>query len=103
MRTILGCTTLLLAASLVLIALHFHDESRRYDVVGFAAGSGGAQDQPGTTTTKAYLVDHKTGRLWTVGDEFVVPTARLTCAQTSQQYAESELGCVLLNHSGPNK
>lgn len=107
MRTVLAYTTLVFAASLLMITLHFHDEAHGYDVVGFAAGSGGAQDQPGQTEIKAYLVDHKTGRVWRVGEvagpELVIPTRRLTCTEASKNYVESETGCVFQNSAEPNR
>jgi hypothetical protein len=54
---------LLLAALILLLASVLHDLAHRYDVVVAAAGSGGSQEEVGSTETVGYLVDHKTGRV----------------------------------------
>jgi len=52
------------AALLLLLASHLHDEARRYDVVMAGAGSGGSQADSGSTEIIGYLVDHETGKVW---------------------------------------
>jgi hypothetical protein len=66
MRRTLATTaiTLLFSALILLLTSHLHDSAHRFDVVMTAAGSGGSQQDAGSTTTTAFLVDHKTGRVW---------------------------------------
>ena len=56
--------TLLIAALVLLLASHLHDEAHRFDVVLATAGSGGSQQDAGSVLATAYLVDHKTGKTW---------------------------------------
>lgn len=48
----------------ILIAVYMHDRAFRYDVVAAGAGSGGSQDNAGSTEVRAYIIDHQTGRVW---------------------------------------
>jgi hypothetical protein len=70
---------------------YMHDRAHRYDIVVAGAGSGGSQDSVGATEVTAYLVDHKTGKVW----EFIgirgVPTIRKSCHDLS--LTETESGC----------
>jgi hypothetical protein len=100
------CLAGLIAVCLFVVELHFHDESHRYDVVGFAAGAGGSQDHGGDTKIQAYLVDHKTGRVWVIAGGtagWVVPTVRFSCAQTDKDWNESESGCTVPDSSSLKK
>ena len=81
-----GCLVLLLAS-------YLHDSARRYDVVLAAAGSGGSQENVGSTETAAYLVDHKTGRVWELDGGLEKPLLYLSCKKVSQNLKETEHGC----------
>ena len=70
---------LLLAALVFLLALHFHDEAHRYDVVLAGAGSGGSQNDTGSTEVAGYLVDHTTGRVWWLVQNQQVPVTVRPC------------------------
>ena len=82
--------TFLIATLVLLLALYMHDSAHRYDVVIAAAGSGGSQQDAGSTTTVAYLVDHKTGRVWQLNGIVQLPTMIAHCAATMK---ETERGC----------
>ena len=85
----------LLAALVLLFALYMHDSAHRYDVVIAAAGSGGSQQEAGSTETLAYLVDHKTGRVWELIEQFEKPLVRLPCMNTPT-IKETEHGCEVV-------
>jgi hypothetical protein len=75
---------LLLVALVFLLALHFHDEAHRYDVVLAAAGSGGSQNDTGSTEVRGYLVDHRTGRVWLLVDDQQLPVTVRPCGQKAK-------------------
>jgi hypothetical protein len=83
---LLGCFVLLLAS-------YLHDRARRFDVVMAAAGSGGSQENEGSTESFAYLVDHKTGKVWKLDETFEKPLFRRTCRNVSENLKETEHGC----------
>jgi hypothetical protein len=83
--------TFLLATLVLLLAFYMHDSAHRYDVVLAAAGSGGSQQDVGSTETVGYLVDHKTGRVWQLDGILQIPTAIAHCPGTTK---ETERGCV---------
>jgi len=80
---------LLLAALVLLLASYLHDSAHRYDVVVAAAGSGGSQENVGSTETVAYLVDHKTGKAWLLIAGHKIPMV-LSCPSGLK---ETEEGC----------
>lgn len=84
---------LLVAALVLLLASHLHDEAHRYDVVVAGAGSGGSQETEGSTEIIGYLVDHKTGRVWVLTGFVQKPTVVLSCSQLSVKFKETERGC----------
>jgi hypothetical protein len=86
--------TFLIATLVLLFAFYIHDSAHRYDVVIAAAGSGGSQQDVGSATTTAYLVDHKTGRVWEIFGEFEKPIVRLPC-RTGPNVKETDYGCQL--------
>lgn len=88
--------TLLIAALVLLLASHLHDSARRYDVVVAAAGSGGSQQDTGSTETVGYLVDHKTGRVWVLKGMFEMPGVRMACSGVSPNAKETENGCEIV-------
>jgi len=81
---------LLLAALVLLLAFHLHDSAHRYDVVIAAAGSGGSQQDVGSTETVAYLVDHKTGKTWLLIAQNRIPMVTISCPSGQK---ETERGC----------
>jgi hypothetical protein len=84
---------LLLAAALFFLASYLHDAAHRYDVVVAAAGSGGSQDQIGSTEVKGYLVDHKNGRVWVLRSDGQVPVRVMNCSYYQGGTKETERGC----------
>ena len=58
----------------ILTATYMHESYRRYDLVTAGAGSGGssgsqdAAGDGGTAKINAYLIDHRTGRVWMHSD-----------------------------------
>jgi hypothetical protein len=91
---------LLVTATVYFVAMHLHDEARRYDVVVAGAGSGGSQDASGETDFRGYLVDHKTGRVWVLmgtvqGAVKVVGCSRYTDVK------ETQLGCEAVPDQKP--
>lgn len=84
---------LLVAALVLLIAFHLHDEARRYDVVVAGAGSGGSQTETGSTEIGGYLVDHKTGRVWELTGGTQIPMLIANCSIVSRDVRETEKGC----------
>jgi len=90
----LTAATVLLAAILALLAVHLHDDARRYDVVIAGAGSGGSQSESGTTQILGYLVDHKTGKVWLLAGPVKMPAV---CSGK-----ETERGCEV-DEASPNK
>jgi len=78
---------------------YMHERAHRYDIVAVGAGSGGSggsQDTTGdvgNTEILAYLVDHKTGKVWVIHGPVEVPTARRSCQDMG--WTESELGCQM--------
>lgn len=87
--------TLLIAALVLFLAFHLHDSAHRYDVVVAAAGSGGSQDTAGSTDTVAYLVDHKTGRVWELNGAVQRPTMLAPCPNDGS-FKETERGCEVI-------
>ncbi len=92
---------LLVAALVLLLASHLHDEARRYDVVVAGAGAGGSQESTGSTEIAGYLVDHKTGRVWRLTGIGQKPTVVVSCSQMGgdTKFAETERGCELVGPS----
>jgi hypothetical protein len=80
--------TLLVAALVLLLASHWHDSAHRFDVVVAAAGSGGSRQEAGSTKEVAYLIDHKTGRVWELDGRVQQPAFITPCPQK-----ETERGC----------
>jgi hypothetical protein len=80
---------LLLAALVLLLTSYMHDSAHRYDVVMAAAGSGGSQTDTGSTEAVAYLVDHKTGKVWMLRSGARVPLFLMSCLRGK----ETERGC----------
>jgi hypothetical protein len=76
---------------------YMHDRAHRYDIVAAGAGSGGSggsqenTGDTGSTEIHAYLLDHKTGRVWVVHVLEEVPTVRRSCQ--SMGWTETESGC----------
>lgn len=89
---------LLVAALVLLLASHLHDQAHRYDVVVAGAGAGGSQENPGSTEIGGYLVDHKTGRVWSLNGFRQSPTVVLSCSQMNGM-VETERGCELVGPS----
>ena|ERR1700740_971745 len=91
--------TLALLATLATIwgATYMHDRAHRYDIVAAGAGSGGsggsqgATGDVGSTEIDAYLLDHKTGKVWYVHGPIEVPAARRSCQDMG--WTEIESGC----------
>jgi hypothetical protein len=91
-----GSAVAFLVGSLVLLlAIYLHGEARRYDVVIAAAGSGGSQTEAGSTDATAYLVDHKTGRVWKLNSKLANPLIRVPCTKMPD-VKETEHGCELV-------
>lgn len=69
-------------------------ESHRYDVVAVGAGSGGSQTAEGSTDFKSYLIDHRTGKTWSLeGDQIIaLPTAVMSCKQA---YPQNDSTCTV--------
>jgi hypothetical protein len=90
--TLALCGTLLLAA-------HWIVEGRRYEVVAAGAGSGGSQNDTGSTEVRGFLVDRKTGRTWRLRDvggiPMDLPDGRYSCKQMSLDWVESDSGCEI--------
>jgi hypothetical protein len=80
------------AIATVFGAVYIHDRAHRYDVVTVAAGSGGSQEQPGETKVDAYLIDHATGRVWTIEGVDALPVTRMTCKEYNGG-READYGC----------
>lgn len=80
--------TLLVAALVLLLASHLHDAAHRFDVVMAAAGSGGSQQEAGSTRAVGYLVDHKTGKVWELDGQFQNPAFITPCPRK-----QTERGC----------
>src|SRR5438132_1378136 len=65
----------LAAIGTVLTATYVHESYRRYDLVTVGAGSGGSggsqngTGDTGTAKINAYLIDHRTGRVWVHSDD----------------------------------
>jgi hypothetical protein len=90
----------LFAALVFLLAMHFHDEARRYDVVVAGAGSGGSQDAGGDTDFRGYLVDHKTGRVWVLMGA-VQGAVRVVGCSHYTDVQETHLGCEAVPEQKP--
>ena len=73
-RTILIVTVLICTTALV--AIYLHEQAHRYDIVAAGAGGGGSNDQQGQIEVNAWLIDHKTGKIWEVEWPIVKPTQR---------------------------
>jgi hypothetical protein len=84
----------LLAALVLLLAIYLHNSAHRYDVVVAAAGTGGSQENVGSTETVAYLVDHKTGRVWQLEGQAQKPMLIVPCP-SGANIKEAERGCKL--------
>ena len=82
--------TVLATALIFLLASYMHDSAHRFDVVLAAAGSGGSQQDVGSTATTAFLVDHKTGRVWELYGYTQIPVALYPCPAATK---ETEHGC----------
>lgn len=97
---------LLLAALVLLLVSHLHDEAHRYDVVVAAAGSGGSQEQAGSTETVGYLIDHKTGRVWSLSygtsGTLQIPVILAPCP-SSPNIKATERGCEAVGAGTPPK
>lgn len=86
----IAALTLLLCAGIFLLASHLHDEAHRFDVVLATAGSGGSQQDAGSVIATAYLVDHKTGKVWELNGTVRIPVAVTPCLYSLK---ETERGC----------
>jgi hypothetical protein len=93
---------LLVAALALLLAVHLHDEAHRYDVVVAAAGSGGSQENEGSTQVVGYLVDHKTGRVWLLESAAQLPVRVMNCSVYGDA-RETEKGCEVQAGEKPLK
>jgi hypothetical protein len=82
--------SLLIAALVLLLASHLHDAAYRFDVVMAAAGSGGSQQDAGSVIATAYLVDHKTGKVWELNGQVRIPVMIAPCPNPLR---ETERGC----------
>jgi len=67
----------LLLCGTIVLAVFLHAQVHRWDVV--AVGSGGSNDSQGDI--QVFLVDHKTGQVWTQLDGVLVPMKRYTSEQ----------------------
>jgi hypothetical protein len=94
--------TLALLATLATIwgVAYMHDRANRYDIVVAGAGSGGSggsqenAGEVGSTQIDAYLVDHKTGKVWFVRGPIEIPTARRSCQDMG--WIEIDSGCKMV-------
>ena len=81
----------------LLLATHWIVEGQRYVVVAAGAGSGGSQNETGSTEVRGFLVDRKTGRTWNLRDvggmPIDLPDGRYSCKQMSSAWVESDSGC----------
>lgn len=85
--------TIVLCASALGVA-YVVTEGHRYDVVAVGAGSGGSQTAEGSADFRSYLIDHRTGRTWSLNGDNVValPTAVLSCKQA---FPKNDSACVV--------
>jgi len=76
---------------------YMHDRSHRYDIVATGAGSGGTQNDAGQTDFRAFIIDHRTGRVWVYVNGpsgFVaLPLTRIPCSRVKAAPPFSEFGC----------
>jgi hypothetical protein len=93
-----SAVTFLVATLVLLFTVYMHDSAHRYDVVIAAAGSGGSQQDVGSTEAVAYLIDHKTGRVWQLQSELETPGIRLPCPK-SPNVKETDHGCEALSRT----
>lgn len=83
-RTIVLVAVLICAT--VILAVFLIGQAHRYDIVAVAAGSGGSTDERGDLSVEEWLIDHKTGQVWSIHhDKFMVPIHRM-----SEQEAEGK-------------
>jgi hypothetical protein len=94
--------TLLVAALVLLLTSYLHDSAHRYDVVVAAAGSGGSQENAGSTESVGYLVDHKTGRVWLLQSAGQLPMKVMNCSVYTN-IKETERGCEAEGAGKPPK
>jgi hypothetical protein len=82
-----------------LVATHWIVEGHRYDVEAVGTRSGGSEGTEGLTNFRSYLVDHKTGRTWSLRDlggmPMGLPDGRYSCKQMSLDWVESDSGCEI--------
>jgi hypothetical protein len=85
--------TLTLCASALGVA-YVVTEGHRYDVVAVGAGSGGSQTTEGSTDFKSYLIDHRTGKTWTLegGNSVAIPTVVWSCKQA---FPKNDAACAV--------
>jgi hypothetical protein len=105
----------LISIATIMAATYMHESYHRYDLVTAAAGSGGGGGSQDVTGDKGevkiivYLIDHRTGRVWTHSDSNAgdiswtkpspamlffsrfVPMERLSCADLGS--VEVREGC----------
>jgi hypothetical protein len=78
----------------ILVATYMHESYHRYDLVTAGAGSGGSggsQDESGKegdVRINAYLIDHRTGRVWMHSDIGVAGSAALNSKETGAAYSQ---------------
>jgi len=94
---------LLFAALVLLLISYLHDAAHRYDVVVAGAGSGGSQENEGSTDVVGYLVDHKTGRVWLLQSGGQVPVRIFSCSMYKGTAKETERGCEVQPAETPQK
>ena len=76
---------------------YMHDREHRYEIVEAGAGSGGGggsqenTGDTGSTEIAAFLLDHKTGKVWYIRGPVEVPAARRSCQDMG--WIEIESGC----------
>jgi hypothetical protein len=75
-KTVLIVTILVCAT--VLLAVFLHEQAHRFDIVAVGAGAGGSNEDKGDEEIGAWLIDHKTGDVWSLEHRrFVVPAIRV--------------------------
>ena len=80
---------------------YLHERAHRFDIVVAGAGSGGSQENTGDTAFKAYLVDHQTGRVWSVDGVNAQPLIRFECSDIG--FDDSPEGCRVGPKKGDSK
>ena len=89
----LGRTLAFVVGVLTILGVtYIHERAHRYDVVAAGAGGGGSQQDIGHADFAAYLVDHQTGKVWSLIGNSERPLIRLTC--TDAEWAETDFGCA---------